>query len=175
MANPTPVAEPLLTREFIPFRFVVLLYPEGGSAEQPLCGGAFSEVSGFEFTMTPKTIQEGGRSWGEVQLAGNTKFAPITLKRGITSLKDLYQWFDISSRQANYALRLSGHIDVFDRSVNGNGERVKPILRWELTRAMAVKFKGPDLTATSSQVAIEELQLVHEGMELKIAPEGDNP
>lgn len=174
MANAAPAAEPIPVREFIPFRFVVILYPEGGSAAQPLCAGAFSEVSGFEFTLTPKTIQEGGRNWGEVQLAGNTKFAPITLKRGITSLTDLYQWFDISSRQANYALRLSGHIDVFDRSVNSENKSAKPALRWELTRAMAVKFKGPDLSATSSQVAVEELQLVHEGMELKIAPEGEN-
>lgn len=174
MVNPIPATASIPVQEFIPFRFVVILYPEGGSAAQPLCAGAFSEVSGFEFTMTPKTIQEGGRNWGEVQLAGNTKFAPITLKRGITSLTDLYQWFDISSRQANYALRLSGHIDVFDRSVDSEKKQAKPALRWELTRAMAVKFKGPDLSATASQVAVEELQLVHEGIELKIAPEGEN-
>lgn len=168
------MADALALREFIPFRFVVTLFPEGGSPTNALCAGAFSEVSGFEFTMTPKNIQEGGRNWGEVQLAGNTKFAPITLKRGITSLADLYQWFDVSSRQANYALRLSGQIDVFDRSVNSKGEPAKPALRWTLVRAMAVKFKGPDLSATSSQVAVEELQLVHEGLELKVEPEGSN-
>lgn len=175
MADTKSVPEPVAIREFIPFRFVVTLYPEGGKDKTPLCAGAFSEVSGFDFTMTPKTIQEGGRNWGEVQLAGNTKFAPITLKRGITSLKDLYQWFDITSRQANYALRLCGQIDVFDRSMNGKEEVKKPVLRWTLARAMAVKFKGPDLSATASQVAVEELQLVHEGLELIIAPDGSNP
>ena len=75
------MTDPLALREFVPFRFVVTLYPEGGSTKNPLCAGAFSEVTGFEFTMTPKTIQEGGRNWGEVQLAGTTKFAPITLKQ----------------------------------------------------------------------------------------------
>lgn len=168
------MADALAVREFIPFRFVVTLFPEGGSTNNALCAGAFSEVSGFEFTMTPKTIQEGGRNWGEVQLAGNTKFAPITLKRGITSLADLYQWFDVSSRQANYALRLSGQIDVYDRLWDSEGNAAKPALRWILVRAMAVKFKGPDLSATASQVAVEELQLVHEGLELKIEPEGSN-
>lgn len=167
------MAESIAVREFIPFRFLVTLYPEGGTNQSPLCAGAFSEVSGFEFTMTPKNIQEGGRNWGEVQLVGNTKFAPITLKRGITTLTDLYQWFDVSSRQANYALRLTGQIDVFDRSVDGdNKSPAKPLLSWRLTRALAVKFKGPDLSATASQVAVEELQLVHEGLELVVAQNG---
>lgn len=175
MADTKSVPELVVIREFIPFRFVVTLYPEGSKDKTPLCAGAFSEVSGFDFTMTPKTIQEGGRNWGEVQLAGNTKFAPITLKRGITSLGDLYQWFDVSSRQANYEVRLTGDIDVYDRSLNSEGKAAKPALRWKLTRAMAVKFKGPDLSATASQVAVEELQLVHEGLELIIAPDGSNP
>lgn len=168
------MADAVPLREFIPFRFVVSLFPEGGSADNALCAGAFSEVSGFEFTMTPKNIQEGGRNWGEVQLAGNTKFAPITLKRGITSLADLYHWFDVTSRQANYALRLSGQIDVYDRSFDSSGGPAKPALRWTLVRAMAVKFKGPDLSATSSQIAVEELQLVHEGLELFVEPKGSN-
>lgn len=156
--------------EFIPFRFVVTLYPEGGSADKPICSGAFSEVSGFEFTMTAKNLQEGGRNWGEVQLAGTTKFAPITLKRGITRVADLYKWFDVTSRQANYAFRMSGQIDVYDQNYHDNNN-IKPVLSWLLVRALAVKFKGPDLSATSSQVALEELQLVHEGLELKLPAE----
>lgn len=160
-------------REFVPFRFVVTLYPEdpsGGSNKQPICSGAFSEVSGFELTMTPKNIQEGGRNWGEVQLAGATRFAPITLKRGITKMADLYKWFDITSRQANYSYRMTGQIDIYDQNYHDNSD-VKPVLSWNIKRAMATKFKGPDLSSTSSQVAIEEFQLVHEGLSL-LLPEG---
>ena len=74
--------------EFIPFRFRVALYDgEGGRL---LCRGAFSEVSGLEATMAPKTLREGGRNWGEVQLAGPTSFAPVILKRGITEVADLW-------------------------------------------------------------------------------------
>lgn len=159
--------------EFVPFRFVVTLYPEGGSSAAPICAGAFSEVSGFEYTMTPKAIQEGGRNWGEVQLAGNTRFAAITLKRGITHVRDLYQWFDATTRQANYAFRMTGRIDVYDQ-LYVDRKDVKPVLSWELTKALATKFKAPDLSATASQVAIEELQLTHEGIRLQDPNESAN-
>lgn len=146
--------------EFIPFRFRVALYDgEGGRL---LCRGAFSEVSGLEATMAPKTLREGGRNWGEVQLAGPTSFAPVILKRGITEVADLWTWFDVSTRQSNHALRLSGTIDVYHPQ-----DPDKPLLRWRITNALPTRFKGPDLSSTASQVAIEELQLVHEGLELE--------
>ncbi len=146
--------------EFIPFRFRVALYDgEGGRL---LCRGAFSEVSGLEATMAPKALREGGRNWGEVQLAGPTSFAPVILKRGITEVADLWNWFDVSTRQSNHALRLSGTIDVYHPQ-----DPDKPLLRWRITNALPTRFKGPDLSSTASQVAIEELQLVHEGLELE--------
>ena len=146
--------------EFIPFRFRVALYDgEGGRL---LCRGAFSEVSGLEATMAPKTLREGGRNWGEVQLAGPTSFAPVILKRGITEVADLWNWFDVSTRQSNHALRLSGTIDVYHPQ-----DPDTPLLRWRITNALPTRFKGPDLSSTASQVAIEELQLVHEGLELE--------
>lgn len=151
--------------EFVPFRFVVSLYAENDAQKSPICSGAFSEVSGFEFTMTAKSIQEGGRNWGEVQLAGTTKFPAITLKRGITRVNDLHKWFDVTTRQANYAFRMTGFIDVYDQ-VYVDKKDVKPVLRWQLIKALATKFKGPDLSSNSSQVAIEELQLMHEGLML---------
>ena len=152
--------------EFVPFRFMVSLFAaEGGNADEPICRGAFSEVTGFEASMIPKTLKEGGRNWGEIQLAGTTNFPAIVLKRGITDIQDLYQWFDVSTRQANYAFRMTGIIDVYDQPFVDRSN-VKPRLSWQLTRAMAVKFKGPDLSSTSSQVAIEELHLMHEGLAL---------
>ena len=41
------------------------------------------------------------------------------------------------------------------------------VMVWKLTGVLPTKFKGPHLHATASQVAIEELQLVHEGLELQ--------
>jgi len=148
--------------QFIPFRFQVTLFPTGEEGTTAVCQGRFSEVSGLEVSMSPKTIKEGGRNWGEVHLAGSTTFAPIVLKRGVTEINDLYDWLDVTTRQANYAYRLDGEIAVFD--AHGFD---KPIMTWKLSNVMATKFKGPDLSSTASTVAIEELHLVHEGMVLE--------
>lgn len=153
--------------EFVPFRFRVSLYH--GSSNQLLCAGYFSEVSGFEITMEPKVIAEGGRNWGEHQRSGPAKFAPIILKRGVTNVNDLWNWFDVTTRQNNYGYRLTGEITVLGNpSVPAGGAPVdNPLMTWKLTGVLPTKFKGPDLNATASQVAIEELHLVHEGLELQ--------
>ena len=156
------MADDSVPGEFIPFRFRVTLF-DSADVSQELCQGAFSEVSGLEASMTPKTHKEGGRNWGEVQLSGPVTFPPVILKRGITNIDHLWNWFEITTRSANYGLRYSGMIEVFLPS----GE---PALRWNLINVLPTKFKGPDLSATASQVAVEELHLVHEGLTLERPP-----
>lgn len=148
---------------FVPFRFKVSLFL--GDSNEPLCEGAFSEASGFEATMAPKTVKEGGSNWGEVQLAGTTTFAPVVLKRGVTGVTDLWTWFDVVTRQANYALRYTARIEVLSPESNS----AEAVLIWTLANAMPTRFKGPDLSGTATQVAVEELTLVHEGLSLERA------
>ena len=144
---------------FIPFRFRVSLI-KGGTT---LCGGAFSEVTGLEATMTPKKIAEGGRAWGEVMRAGPVSFATVVLKRGMTELGDAWTWFDTIARLANFGSRLDGRIEVMDALT---APEAQVLLTWNLTRCLPVKFKGADLNATGTQVAVEELHLAHEGLTL---------
>ena len=146
--------------EFVPFRFEVNLYWE----ETLLCSGRFSEVSGIEFTMEPRAISEGGRNWGELQRVGQTKFSPVVLKRGVTDLDHLWAWFEAVNRGADYSARVEGEITIMGSELE-NGEP-KPIMTWWLTNVLPTRFKGADLSSTASQVAIEELTLVHEGMDL---------
>jgi len=157
--------------EFVPFRFRVSLF--AGDRSELLCGGYFSEVSGLEVSMEPKVIVEGGRNWGAFQRSGPTKFAPVVLKRGVTGIDDLWEWFDVTTRGANYGYRLSGEIEVLGNptvKVDDTGKITSithnTVLVWKLAQVLPTKFKGPDLSATASQVAIEELQLVHEGLTL---------
>ena len=165
--------------EFVPFRFKVALYHS--DSNDLLCAGYFSEVTGFELTMEPKVIKEGGRNWGEHQRSGPTKFAPIVLKRGVTDVNDLWAWFDATTRQSFYGHRLSGEITVLGNptaaAIKGgpgthSGQTVtdNAVMKWKLTGVLPTKFKGPDLNATASQVAIEEITLVHEGLELERPP-----
>ncbi len=156
-----------MTDLFIPYRFKVSLFQQDSG--QLICGGSFSEVSGLEASMEVKTLREGGRNYGEIQLAGQTSFATISLKRGVTNIGDLWSWFDITTQQANYGYRLSGEIDVLNPA-----DPDSVLLRWKIINAIPIKFKGPDLSSTAAQVAIEELELVHEGLNLERPSSGTN-
>ena len=154
-------------RRFVAFRFTVRLADEGGKV---ICGGSFSEATGLEATMTPRAIREGGRNWGAVQRAGPVAFGTVILKRGMTAGDDLSKWFDLTTRLGGTGVRLNGTIEVVDRAAFNRTTKVaKPhvLLTWSLHNALPIKFKGADLNATASQVAIEELHLVHEGLTLE--------
>ncbi|HEX8774566.1 MAG TPA: phage tail protein [Pyrinomonadaceae bacterium] len=123
-----------------------------------LCGGAFSECTGLEATMEPKVIKEGGRNYGAAQRAGPVTFATVVLKRGLTTNKDLWTWFELINREGKYAYRLAAHLTV------KNAAR-RTVMVWKLINAMPLKFKAADLNAKGTDVGIEELHLAHEGLE----------
>jgi len=126
----------------------------GGPVE--VCTGAFSECTGLEATMEPKTIKQGGANYGVAQRAGPITFATVVLKRGISTNRNLWQIFNAVS-SGLFAPRLQVTITLMDMS---NG----PVIAWQLDRAMPVKFKFADLNAKGTEVGIEELHLVHEGL-----------
>jgi phage tail-like protein len=128
----------------------------GGGEEVPVCSGAFAECSGLEATMEPKVIKEGGRNYGAAQRAGPVSFATVVLRRGMTTTRDLWFWFELVSR-GGYSYRLAVVITMLDSAGS-------PVLRWELEKALAVKFKAADLNAKATDVGIEELHLAHEGL-----------
>lgn len=130
---------------------------DGGGSDATLCQGAFSELTGLEATMEPRTIREGGRNWGSVQRPGVVNFATVVLKRGITRSRDLWWWFELLG-QGGYVNRLKAEIEIRDSA----GARV---MGWTLRRALPVKFKAADLNAKGTDVGIEELHIVHEGLE----------
>ena len=143
------------------FRFQVdfreqMLSNETEGGEVLLCSGAFSECSGLEATMEPKTIREGGRNWGTAQRMGPVSFGTVILKRGLTRTDHLWAWFSLVGEGA-YAQRLNVSITMFDQDGKG-------IFSWTLKRAMPTRFRAPDLNAGSNEVSIEELHLVHEGL-----------
>jgi len=133
--------------------------PDSGAA-QSVGQGKFSEVSGIEATMEPFAIKEGGRHWGEIQRPGMTTFATLVLKRGMTSDRSLWTWFHGVASGA-FAYRLNARVMVL-----GPAAGSAPVIQWEFANCLPVKCKAADLTASSSDIAIEELHLAHEGMRL---------
>jgi len=145
------------------FRFHIVfksdsLTGSASSSETPVCSGAFAECSGLEATMEPKVIKQGGVNYGASQRAGQVTFATVVLKRGMTSTRDLWNWFQMVAGGA-YAVRMSAEITMQDSSG-------KNVLTWGLRRAMPVKFKAADLNARGTEIGIEELHLAHEGLQL---------
>jgi phage tail-like protein len=144
------------------FRFEVSFKREGGagadSGNVNLCSGAFAECTGLEATMEPKVIKAGGSNYGAVQRAGPVTFATVILKRGMTTTRDLWNWFQLVAG-GSYAYRLSAQIQMQDTAGN-------VVVTWALARALPVKFKAADLNARGTEVGIEELHLAHEGLTL---------
>lgn len=160
----TDIAENLLPPLHV-FRFHVsfaraVLPGAAGSpgAEVDICSGAFAECTGLEATMEPKAIKAGGANYGAAQRVGPISFATVILKRGITSTRHLWDWFALLGGGSS-AWRLDVRIAVQNAAA-------ETVLAWQLDRALAVKFKAADLNAKGSEIGIEELHLVHEGLRL---------
>ena len=131
----------------------------GSGGTEDVCSGAFAECSGLEATMEPKVIKAGGANYGPVQRPGPVTFATVVLKRGMTSNRDLFKWFQLVNG-GSYAYRLSAEIEM--RDTDGT-----TVVTWGLDRCLPVKFKAADLNASSKDVSIEELHLAHEGLRLR--------
>ncbi|MBP8001036.1 MAG: phage tail protein [Chloroflexi bacterium] len=117
---------------------------------------AFQEVSGFDSTIDVIEHREGGENTTLRKLPGMTKYSNLTLKWGITDDMDLYTWHrQIVQGQIE---RRNGSIVLLDRG----GQEVA---RWNFFRAWPTKYDGPDLNAEGNDVAIETLELAHEGVE----------
>ena len=164
------MSDPLNDAPIPVFRFLVEFCEDpidtasgSGAGDVPLCSGAFSDCSGLEATMEPKVIKEGGRNYGPVQRSGQGTFATVILKRGLTKTRDLWRWFEMVNSQGKYAYRLQATITMF--AISGEA-----VLAFNLEKAMPVKFKVSDLNARGSEIAIEELHLVHEGLSVDDDP-----
>jgi phage tail-like protein len=118
---------------------------------------AFRECSGLVSELTVVEYRNGGEPGPARKLPGLQKYTNIVLKRGITGDRQLWDWHK-SARDGNVQ-RKSGSIVL----LNDAGQEV---LRWNFKQAWPAKYEAPSLCATSSDVAIETLEIAHEGFEL---------
>lgn len=124
---------------------------------------AFSEVSGLEATMEPKAIREGGHYLGEIQRVGQVTFATVILKRGITSASHLWTWFDTLAGGAS-AFRLNAELTHFETYMANDKPKRVARYRWKMAQALPVKFKAATFSSMATDVGIEELHFVHQGL-----------
>lgn len=144
---------------FMTFNFKVNLYLPGAEKNSELCSAAFSECSGLEMSLEPKTIREGGNNAQPIHLLGKVGYGQLNLKRGMTSDFDLWKWFE--KVQKDRKLRASG--DVIMLAVDGS-ENVK----FKITGCLPVKISAPSLNAISGKHAIEEMQIAYESLSYEL-------
>ncbi len=122
-----------------------------------LTQASFQECSGLDATTEPIEYREGGDNTTVRKLPGRTSYSDITLKRGMTDSRELWDWFK-QIRDGNVA-RKNGSIVVYDLS-NAN-----EVARWNFVRAWPTKWEGPSFNAAGNEIAIETLTLAHEGVD----------
>lgn len=141
---------------FTTFNFAVEI--NRGEEGSPLVNAAFSECDGLEMSLEVKTIREGGANDRQIRLNGAVAYGQLTLKRGMTDNFDLWTWFQDSVHDP----RLRAEAGVVLLAADGTTERA----RFKLSRCVPVKVKAPQLNAKDGQIAIEELQVAYETLQL---------
>ena len=142
---------------FVTFNFSVEIKVDGISPK--LCSAAFSDCDGLEMTMEVKTIRQGGDNGSQIRLTGPVALGTLTLKRGMTTTFDLWNWFKATIDDP----RLRGTAKVVMLSADGASERAV----FRLSRCVPVKIKAPALNAKDGAVAIEEMQLAYETLTME--------
>lgn len=117
--------------------------------------GGFSECSGLDMSLEVHELMEGGGNDTVLKFPTRIKPATLTLKKGLTQRADLWNWF--YGFVLGNGRRRDGLIVVNDGAGN-------PHTTWGFRRGLPVKYAGPQLNASQSAVAIESIEIAHEGL-----------
>jgi phage tail-like protein len=119
----------------------------------------FSEVTGL--TQENQAIEYRDGSFPEyssIKMPGLRKFSNVTLKRGV--LKGDNEFFNwLNTVQMNTVERRNITVSLRD-------EKQNPVMVWNISNAFPVKVEGPQLKAQTNEVAIESIEIAHEGLTL---------
>jgi phage tail-like protein len=186
LTNPVPV-----------FSFTVILTdvaPPGGPADalsglgglavsvaKAVLTGSFSEVSGLNAEFDTEEYREGGRNNAPLKFVKWGKYPNIVFKRGVTFNTDLWDWYHQVLYGSDAPLRKNGIIMLTDRGggpsslaggPTGLGLPVidkLPVAVWMFSNGLPEKLQGPGLNAKTNEIAVETLEIAHEGL-IRVGP-----
>jgi phage tail-like protein len=135
------------------FNFTVAL---GDGKEGTIIGG-FSDVSGLGVEVNYSEYRNGNEMVNTMRKVPHVhKFDDVTLKRGLVGSENLFAW--LKEVRDGTAARRTIYIHLLDEARN-------EVATWVLRNAQPKKWVGPTLAAKGGEVAMEELHIVHEGIE----------
>jgi phage tail-like protein len=144
-------------RPYVQFNFHVNL--GDGVTNTPQAG--FQEVSGIGMEVTITEYRPGNYAFNNViKTAGLNKATDVTMKRGVIGSLDLYRWLDDVRNGANNGLRtVTVELKSEDRS--------QTVQTWRLINARIMKHVSGPFNAKGTDVAMEELTLSYERLEME--------
>jgi phage tail-like protein len=147
----------LRDRPYAQFNFLVDLGT--GSTEGPQAG--FQECGEIGMSVDVSEYRNGNdKENGVRKLTGLARYPDVTLKRGVIGSLDLYSWLDDIRNGDETAYRtVTVHLLAEDHS--------SVVQTWKLLRARIIKHVSGPLNARNSEVAMEELTLAYERLELE--------
>jgi phage tail-like protein len=118
----------------------------------------FSEVTGLNAEATVIEYREGNEgSLTPRKLPGLIKNGNVTLKRGVSTDPEMFNLFK-AVMDGDIIRDPSMSIVLLD-------EKRQEVVRWNLLNAWPSKWMGTDLKANANDIAIETLEICHEGLE----------
>jgi phage tail-like protein len=145
-------------RPFSQFNFLVDIGNGTDSVE-----AGFQEVSGLGMEITVAEYRAGNdKRNAPIKVTGTHKVPDITLKRGVIGAEDLYNWVDLvqKGKQSDAHRQVDIHLLSEDRETTA--------VTWTLSNARPIKYTGPALSGKGTDVAIEELVLACEKIEIQV-------
>jgi phage tail-like protein len=121
----------------------------------------FSECRGLEGTLQLQEFPEGGVNDRVRRFPTRMSWSNISLQRGVGLTPQLWDW---------YKAYLEGRGKRRDGMITLLNDRHDPVMVWKFKRGLPVKWTGPTLTGRGSEVAIETLEIAHEGLEVEPGP-----
>lgn len=123
----------------------------------------FSDVSGLTQEIQPIEYRDGLMPASTLSLKrpGLSKANNISLKRGIVEHNnDLFDWFNNKG---------GPNVERRDLTITLLNDEGSPVMVWTVSQAWPTKCEGPGLKATGNEIAIESIELAHEGISLRAA------
>lgn len=147
----------LRDRPYVQFNFLIDLGT--GSTDGPEAG--FQECSGIGMEVTVSEYRNGNEKENSVRkITGLNKSTDVTLKRGVIGSLNLYQWLNQIRNGDQSALRtVTIHLQ--------NEDHTAIVQTWKLLRARITKHTSGPLNAKGTDVAMEELVLAYERLEME--------
>jgi phage tail-like protein len=120
----------------------------------------FSEASGLSQELQVIEYRDGASpDYSTIKMPGLHKYSNITLKRGISKGdNEFFKWLN--------TVKLNT-IERRDLTISLLNENHEPVMVWKAHNAFPVKVEGPGLKASGNEVAIESIEITHEGLVLQ--------